>query len=407
MDVPAIQARVADGLRFRALAEPFCAVLNYRAIMNRSCTNFGFLTRREFLATAGMAIAGSSLARDASPPGETAAREAGYYEKLDGNAVRCCLCPWQCMVTDGKRGKCRVRENRGGRYYSLVYGYPCTTNNDPIEKKPFFHVYPGSRALSIATVGCNIACKFCQNWDISQARPEDVRPVYLPPRKIVEQALAAKARAVAYTYSEPTIFFEYMLDCARAAKEAGLGNVVVSNGFIAEKPLKDLCSVVTAVKIDFKAFTEKFYADVCGGELQPVLESLKRLAGSGVWFEMVVLVIPTLNDDMDDIKRMSAWIVRELGPNVPLHFTRFHPAYRLNNLPPTPPRTLELARKTAMDAGCRFVYGGNLPGYEGENTYCPQCKTCVLDRYHFTLESNALKDGACPKCGTAIPGVWK
>jgi pyruvate formate lyase activating enzyme len=299
-----------------------------------------------------------------------------------------------------------VRENRQGKYYSLVYGRPCVTNNDPIEKKPFFHVYPGSKAFSIATVGCNIECKFCQNWDISQAKPEDVSAPFRSPEDIVALALTQKVKTIAYTYSEPVVFTEYILDCAKAAKEAGLGNVIVSNGFFNEKPLKEWCSVATAIKIDFKAFSQKFYEETCSGQLQPVLDTLKRLAGSGIWFEIVVLIIPTLNDDMDEIKRMSAWIVKELGPNVPIHFTRFHPDYKLRNLPTTPPATLEKARQTAMKEGCNFVYTGNMPGAEGENTYCPTCKAVVVQRHGMAMLSNELKDGKCRKCGTVIPGVW-
>jgi len=351
------------------------------------------------------AAAGSAgLARAAEPT--PALHEARFYEPLEGDTVRCTLCPWRCVVPPGQRGRCGVRENRGGRYYTLVYGRPCAIHNDPIEKKPFFHVYPGSKAFSIATVGCNIACKFCQNWEISQANPDHIRPRFIPPTEIVALAAQRKSRTVAYTYSEPTIFFEYMTDCARAARERGLGNVVVSNGFIAKKPLEEICKLMTAVKIDLKAFSQQFYGDVCGGQLQPVLETLKRLAAAGMWFEIVVLVIPTLNDSMDEIKRMSAWIVKELGPDVPLHFIRFHAAYKIRNLPRTPPRTLSRAYRTATAEGCHFVYGGNMPGIPSENTYCPSCKTCLVDRHGHGIISNELKKGKCHKCGTTIPGIW-
>lgn len=333
-------------------------------------------------------------------------REARFYEQKDGGRIQCTLCPWRCVVADGKRGNCGVRENRQGRYYTLVYGRPCAIHNDPIEKKPFFHVYPGSKALSIATVGCNIECKFCQNWDISQANPDDVPVQFRTPSEIAQMAIQNKSRTVAYTYSEPTIFFEYMVDCAKAAKNMGIGNVMVSNGFISEKPLKDLCSLMTAIKIDLKAFSQEFYGNMCGGRLRPVLETLKRLADSGVWFEVVVLVIPTLNDNMDEIKRMSEWIVKELGPNVPLHFTRFHPAYKIRNLPPTPVKTLNEAWKIASEQGCNFVYGGNMPGGGREDTRCPQCKAYVLKRYGHMVLSDALKKGKCPDCGAPVPGVW-
>ncbi|MBA4388193.1 MAG: AmmeMemoRadiSam system radical SAM enzyme, partial [Verrucomicrobia bacterium] len=282
----------------------------------------------------------------------------------------------------------------------------CTINNDPIEKKPFSHVYPGTKALSISTGCCNLSCKFCQNWQISQVKPEDLQAHPHTPAEIVALATKMKSRSVAYTYSEPTIFTEYLLDCARAAKDAGLGNVVISNGFINEQPLKEWCSVVSAVKIDFKAFTEKFYEEVCLGQMQPVLDTLKRLKGSGVWFEMVTLTIPTLNDSADDVKKMAAWIVKELGPDVPLHFTAFHPDYKLRNLPNTPEKTLIQARDLAMAEGCNFVYVGNVPGSTGANTYCPKCKTTVVERYNYVVKSS-LQEGKCPKCATPIPGLWK
>ena len=299
-----------------------------------------------------------------------------------------------------------MRENRGGRYYSLVYGRPCSMHNDPIEKKPFFHVYPGSKAFSIATVGCNIHCKFCQNWEISQANPDMLPTEYRKPDEIVSAALKAGTRTIAYTYSEPTVFYEYMLDCARAATQAGLGNVVVSNGFISAAPLAKLIPHLTAYKVDLKAFTQKFYGEVCGGRLGPVTDTLKRISESGLWLEIVVLIIPTMNDSMDEIKAMAAWIVSELGPHVPLHFTRFHAAYKLRNLPGTPPATLHKARAAALAEGCHFVYTGNMPGGEGENTYCPACGACVVNRYGHLVVSRKLGDGKCHKCAARIPGVW-
>ena len=366
-----------------------------------------YVSRREFLKVAGIATTACVVCPhlEATEPSNEL-HEASFYEKLKGDSVRCQLCPWQCVVPDGQRGRCRVRENRGGKYYSLVYGRPCVTNNDPIEKKPFFHVYPGSRAFSIATVGCNIECKFCQNWDISQARPEDVSAPFRSPEEIIRLALAQKVKTIAYTYSEPVVFTEYILDCAKAAKAAGLGNVIVSNGFLNEKPLKEWCSVATAIKIDFKAFSQKFYEDICSGQLQPVLDTLKRLAGSGVWFEIVVLVIPTLNDDSDEIKRMSAWIVKNLGSNVPVHFSRYHPAYKIKNIPSTPAQTLIRVRETARAEGCNYVYVGNVPGHEGEDTYCHSCKALLIDRYGLGILKNNIVNGKCPKCGAVIPGVW-
>jgi pyruvate formate lyase activating enzyme len=376
------------------------------------------LSRREFLRNAGLAAAACSVLGPTAPGGEPSAAPephgADFWEEVQGKRVRCKLCPFGCVVGDGQRGQCGVRENRGGRYYSLVYGRPVTVNEkDPVEKKPFFHVYPGSRTFSIATVGCNFHCKFCQNWNISQETPDRVSPPFVAPADIAKAAQRQECRTVAYTYNEPIIFYEYMAECARAAKDLGLGNVMVSNGFISEEPLKKLLPLMTAIKVDFKAFTQKFYGDICGGQLQPVLDTLKRIAGGGVWLEMVMLTIPTLNDNLDDIKKMAEWIVKELGPNVPLHFTRFHPDYKLRNLPPTPLNTLNAARDTAVNQGCRFVYGGNAAGLKdgaglkAENTYCPKCRTAVVERYGLTQPKITLESGQCPKCGEAIPGVWK
>ena len=368
----------------------------------------GILSRRDFVKAAGAAAAAHSLAEPHSSyaaQGDTP-HEASFYEQLQDNEIMCGLCPFGCKVKDGERGRCRVRENRGGKYYTLVYGRPVALNNDPVEKKPFFHVYPGSKVFSIATVGCNIRCKFCQNWEISQANPSDVRVRYVSPGVIAATAKRVGSTAVAYTYSEPTIFYEYMTDCAKAAKDLGLGNIMISNGFMQPEPLKQLAPLMSAIKIDLKAFNQQFYGKVCGGLLTPVLDTLKRLKGHGVWFEIVVLLIPTLNDNMDDIRRMSEWIVKELGPNVPLHFTRFHPCYKIRNLPRTPPRTLHRARSIAMASGCNFVYTGNMPGGEGESTYCPKCKTNVLRRYGHMVISNELAKGKCHKCGGPIPGVW-
>jgi pyruvate formate lyase activating enzyme len=352
-------------------------------------------------------MAASSLAAASSTNMETSPlHEAMFYEHLDGKAVRCALCPRRCEVPSGRRGYCRVRENQDGRYVTLAYGRPCTLNLDPVEKKPFFHVYPGSKAFSLATVGCNIHCRFCQNWDISQANPEDIAVAYRTPKDIAASAARSGARTIAFTYSEPTIFYEYMLDCAKAAQAHGIDSIVVSNGFINAAPQQALFPHVKAIKIDLKAFTPSFYKNVCDGELQPVLDTLKRLSASGVWFEIVCLLIPTLNDGADDIRRMAAWIVKELGPAVPLHFSRYQPLYQLRNLPPTPPDTILKARAAAMKEGCLFVYTGNLPGLEGQDTGCPACKAVVIRRYGYQILEMNLEAGKCGRCGRNIPGLW-
>jgi pyruvate formate lyase activating enzyme len=367
------------------------------------------MTRRRFLATLGAGAAGCALCRwapaaegkDEPPP-----HEASFYDKLDKNMVQCRLCPRGCIVTDGNRGACRVRENRKGTFYSLVYGRPCSMHVDPIEKKPFFHVYPGSQAFSIATVGCNFTCKFCQNWDISQASPEDARGPYLAPAKIARAAKNAQAKTIAYTYSEPVVFSEYVADCAKAGQELGLASVMISNGYISDEALKTLVPLLKAIKIDFKAFNKDFYSKICGGQMQPVQDTLKTLAGAGIWYEIVVLVIPTLNDGADEIKRMAAWIVKELGPDVPLHFSRFTPMYKMQNIPPTPPETLRRARELAVGEGVRFVYIGNLPGEEAQNTVCPFCKALLVQRYNYRILKNTIANGRCQACNKPIPGVW-
>ncbi len=365
------------------------------------------ITRRDFIASSSAAIAFAGACPALAGTAGDKPIEARFYEKRPDKAVKCMLCPWSCTVPDGHRGKCGVRENRGGRYYSLVYGRPVARNNDPIEKKPLFHVYPGSKAYSIATVGCNIHCKFCQNWEISQTDPKKVSIPYLSPENIVTAAKKrTDAKTIAYTYNEPTVFVEYILDCARIAAERGLGNVMISNGFIAEKPLKEICSLMTAVKVDLKAFSDDFYRKMCGGKLKPVLNTLKRIADSDTWLEIVMLVIPSLNDDMDKIQEMSAWVVNELGQNVPIHFTRFHPQYKVRNLPPTPVKTLQKARNLAIKEGCHFVYTGNTPDIDSASTYCPECGEKVVQRYRMFLMDNSLKENKCHNCGAHIPGIW-
>ena len=332
--------------------------------------------------------------------------EARYYEKLPESRVKCVLCPRECTVADMERGGCGVRENHQGIYRTLVYSRVCSLNIDPIEKKPLFHYLPGTTALSLATAGCNIECKFCQNWEISQFRPEEVRAAYLPPEAIAEAAKKQNTPTIAYTYSEPVIFYEYMFDTAKAGHKLGIKSVMISNGYIQEKPLRELCSHLDAVKIDFKGYTENFYKEYCGGELKPVLNTLKLLKEIGIWFEMVDLIVPTLNDSEKEIDEMTKWIMDNLGPDVPLHFTRFHPAYKIKNLPSTPLKTIERCYDIATKNGLHYVYIGNIPGHKGEKTFCPNCKTLLIDRIGFYIQSNKIKDNKCPSCQTKIPGKW-
>jgi len=333
--------------------------------------------------------------------------EARYYEKRPNRKIKCVLCPRECVIDDQETGYCGVRENHGGTYYTLVYGRPCSANVDPIEKKPLFHFLPGTLAFSIATVGCNVLCKFCQNWQISQARPDQVDSYDMPPQSVANYAKNANCQSIAYTYTEPVIFTEYMYDCAEQARPKNIKSVMISNGYIKAPPMKDLCKVLDAVKIDLKAFTEKFYQEMVAGHLQPVLDTLVLLKQEGMWTEIVYLVIPTLNDDPKELQQMCKWVYNELGADVPIHFSQFHPQYRLKNLPPTPIKTLETARKIALDTGLYFCYIGNVPGHEGENTYCPGCKKIVIQRMGYQILSNAIaKNGKCQFCGHKIAGIW-
>lgn len=333
-------------------------------------------------------------------------KEAMFYEKLAEKEIKCHLCPKECVIGDRERGWCGVRENREGVYYTLVYGNPCSMNNDPIEKKPFFHFMPGTRSFSIATAGCNMSCKFCQNWEISQSRPEETQNYQLPPADAVAVAKENNSKSIAYTYSEPTVFYEYMLDTAKLGRKAGLKNVVVSAGYIKPEPMKLLCEHVDAVKIDLKSMREKFYYDICKAELKPVLETLKVLRDSGIWYEIVYLVVTSLNDSDAELKDTARWIYDNLGPDVPLHFSRFYPMYQLRNLPPTDNQKLRNARNMAMDIGLKYVYIGNVAGDDGESTFCPKCKKLIIKRERYFIRQNNIVKGKCKWCGEKIPGFW-
>lgn len=335
-----------------------------------------------------------------------ARHQALFWEKLPENKVKCVLCPRECEIADVERGYCGVRENQGGNYQTLVYGALCSANMDPIEKKPLCHYLPGTQAFSIATAGCNIECKFCQNWRISQFRPEQVESTLVTPDRLVNICKSRSCPTLAYTYSEPVIFYEYMHDVAALARSKGIGSVMISNGYIQEKPLRQLCQHITGVKIDFKAFSEKFYVESCAGKLEPVLHTLEVLKDVGIWFELVILVIPTLNDSPDEIKQMSKWVLEHLGPDVPMHFSRFHPTYRVTNLPQTPVSTVERCRNIALETGIHYAYVGNVPTNPGENTYCHHCNNEIIRRIGYRIAANRIKNGKCPKCQTPIPGVW-
>jgi pyruvate formate lyase activating enzyme len=363
--------------------------------------------RREFLKAAAFPCLGFvPLAALAADSDAQFIQEARFYEKLPNRKIKCKLCPRECVIDDHERGYCGVRENRGGIYYTLVHSRVCSAHIDPIEKKPFFHFLPGSMACSVATAGCNVNCKMCQNWDISQSRPEQVQASYLPPQTLAAAAKRSRSASIAYTYSEPVVFFEYMVDTAEAARAVGVRNVVVSGGYIQKDPLDQLARRVDAIKIDLKAFSEKFYKDVVNGELKPVLQALVQIRKLGVWSEIVYLVIPTLNDSDQEFSALAKWVKSELGTDIPLHFSRFHPEYLLRNLPPTPVPTLEKAKSICDAEGLHYVYIGNVPGHPAESTYCPKCHKCVIERTGFVVRSSNLVKGKCRWCQTPIPGVW-
>ena len=334
-------------------------------------------------------------------------KAASYFTSLEGREIQCELCPRRCRVPRGKRGFCKVRENREGTYYSLAYGNPCAAHLDPIEKKPFFHVLPGTTAFSLATGGCNFHCKFCQNWEISQTSPEDLYNYDLPPEIAVKKAKEMRARSVAYSYVEPVVFYEYMADTCRLAKKAGLLNICHSNGFINTTPLRALCPVLSAANIDLKGFTDSFYKKLCDGKLNPILETLKTLKKEKIHLEITNLVIPTENDDLGEVARMCLWVKNELGGDTPIHFSRFYPLYKLQSLPPTPISTLEKIRSIALSAGLEYVYIGNVPGHEGENTFCPNCRKRIIQRIGFMVGEMHLANGKCGYCGRPIPGIWE
>ena len=376
------------------------------------------LDRRAFMKCAlasGAALGAGELAHAAtgSPSAAQAQQddarfvvEAKFYEKLASRKIKCKLCPRGCTVGDKERGYCGVRENRGGTYYTLVHSRVCAAHVDPVEKKPLFHYLPGSLAFSLATAGCNVNCKFCQNWDISQSRPEQIPADYVPPRRVAELAKHYACPTIAYTYSEPVVFSEFLMDAADAGHEAGIRSIVVSNGYMQQDALKQAYGKMDAVKIDLKSFSESYYRDVVTGQLKPVLETLVTLRKMGKWLEIVYLVVPGLNDGDAEFTGLARWVKANLGVDVPLHFTQFHPQYLLKNLSITPVTTLERAKTIADAEGLHYVYIGNVPGHLAQNTYCPKCKKLLVERVGFTASNMLIQKSACPFCKHPIPGVW-
>jgi pyruvate formate lyase activating enzyme len=333
--------------------------------------------------------------------------EARFYRKLLHGKIECQLCPLACTVSDGERGSCGVRENRGGSYFTLVHSRVSAMHVDPIEKKPLFHYLPGTVAFSLGTAGCNVHCKFCQNWELSQSRPEQLSADYLPPRRVAELAIQYGCPTIAFTYNEPVIFSEFLMDVADAGHAAGIRSVAVSNGFMQQEALRAAYGKMDAVKIDLKAFSDGFYREVVKAQLKPVLDALVTLRKMGKWLEIVYMVVPALNDGDEEFRRLAQWIKTNLGVEVPLHFTQFHPQYQMENLPITPVATLERAREIALAEGLHYVYIGNVPGHPAQNTYCPQCRQLLVERVGFTAGRMLIHEGRCPFCQHPIPGIWQ
>ena len=332
-----------------------------------------------------------------------------YWHRLEDGRVQCDLCPRFCKLREGQRGLCFVRANQGGQVVLTTYGRSSGYCVDPIEKKPLNHFLPGTPVLSFGTAGCNLACKFCQNWDISKSRETDTLADEAPPEKIARVAKALGCRSVAYTYNEPVIFLEYAVDTAKACRELGIRSVAVTAGYITEAPRKEFFSWMDAANVDLKAFTEDFYWKVTGGHLQPVLDTLRYIRHeTDVWLEITTLLIPGLNDSDEELHAMAEWVVKELGPDVPWHFTAFHPDWKMRDRPPTPPETLTRARRIAMEHGVRYAYTGNVHDEEGQSTYCHQCGKRLIGRDWYVITEWALTaDGRCPQCGTPCAGVFE
>ena len=333
--------------------------------------------------------------------------EARYYEKT-AEGVRCNLCPHKCPIKPGERGICGVRENQDGVLQSLNYAKAIAVHSDPIEKKPLFHVLPGSVSLSVATVGCNLKCAHCQNHDISQypRRSKNLPGQYTPPEAIVEATRETGAETISFTYSEPTIFMEWAQDIADLAKKEGVRCVSVTNGYTAEQPIRDIAHNLIAANVDLKSYRQEFYHQTCGAKLQPVLDTIKLMRSLGIWVEVTTLLIPGLNDDTEELKELAEFLV-SVDPAIPWHLSRFHPDNQMLDRSPTPASTISQAREIGYAAGLRFVYSGNVWGDDGEHTRCPACREVVIERFGFSVQRNLLKDGKCPKCGETIEGIWE
>ena len=329
-------------------------------------------------------------------------KRALHWKKLEGDKVQCELCPHECKISKGKRGICGVRENKEGELYSLIYGSTSSVAVDPIEKKPLYHFYPGSRVLSLGSVGCNFKCKHCQNFGISQASPEEPYLKDIMPDEALELAHSRNCKSIAWTYNEPVIWHEYTLDSMKLCKKSGIFTIYVTNGYINEEPLKEIVPYLDAANVDVKAFDEAFYQKIVGGELKPVLKTCEFLSNHGVHLELTYLLIPSLNDSADEIKKFCEWIAKKLGEETPTHFSAFFPSYKLTNVPPTPKSTLIKAHELAKSSNLKYVYLGNISHTRYENTFCPYCNNLVIERHGFFVNMKGIKDGKCSSCGMPL-----
>lgn len=333
--------------------------------------------------------------------------EAMFYERLDAETVKCVLCPHECVLKDGQRSFCRAREPKNGKLYALTYELASAVHVDPIEKKPLYHMMPGSASFSIAAAGCNLRCKFCQNWQISQNPPENTTNQALSCQSVVDLAKKNGCRSIAYTYTEPMAFYEYAYDTAQIAKRNKIKNICVTAGWVNPEPLIKLAGYMDGANIDLKGFSDDYLKNVCSQRLKPLLEAIKIWKREGVWVELTNLIVPSLNDDMTMIRDMCAWIRAELGPDTPLHFSRFWPMYKLKDLPPTPVDTLQKARETAIREGLNYVYIGNINDASSSSTYCPKCKKTIVKRMGYYVAENNISASSCRFCGHRIAGVWE
>jgi pyruvate formate lyase activating enzyme len=370
------------------------------------------ISKREFLRRSVALSAGVALlpcSRVFSHPGE---EQTGIYKRLamfqeeTPGGIMCRICPNECVLREGQTSRCRSKKVYKSQLYTLAFGNPCSIAVDPVEKKPLYHFLPGSRAYSIAAAGCNLACLNCQNWTISQSSPDKTRNYDLPPEKVVEEAVKNSCASIAYTYSEPTTFYEYVFETATIAREKGIKNIVKSNGYINPGPLKKLCTVIDGANIDLKSFNETTYLKLSGGKLQPVLESLKVYRDAGVWLEITNLMVPSWTDKLDEVRSMCRWLNDNGFNRTPIHFSRFYPLHKLEQLPPTPVETLRKAHAIAIEEGLKHVYLGNAPGSDLSDTFCTACGTKAVIRQGYSIAGNNIREGKCGKCDHKIEGVW-